>query len=471
LTSTTATATSDITPRDLTVSASASAKLYDGNRTASVTLSSDKLSGDSLSLTFATALFDTKNVGTGKTVTVSGISFAGADAGNYQLTSTTASTTANITPRDLTMSASGVNRVYDGTTAATVNLADDALAGDDVADHYAAASFADKNVGAGKTVSVTGISIDGGDAGNYHLTNTTASATADITPRDLTVSASASSRVYDGTRTASVTLSSDKLSGDSLSLSYTSALFDTKDVGTGKTVTVSGISVGGADAGNYQLTSTTATTTANITVRPVTVTPGSGQFKLLGNPDPPLTYTVTSPLGVVQGDAFSGSLSRAPGEAVGSYAITQGTLALNSNYVLTVTPGVLFHIYYRWDGFLQPINDTAHQTGLTESQFKLGSTVPAKFQLKTGGGTVVQAASAPTFTRSAWLGACDPAASTEMVDSDPGFTGSSYRWDSTAQQYIYNWSTKGLKAGEYRIFAVLDDGSGNSANWVDICLR
>lgn len=33
-----------------------------------------------------------------------------------------------------------------------------------------------------------------------------------------------------------------------------------------------------------------------------------------------------------------------------------------------------------------------------------------------------------------------------------------YRWDDTAQQYIYNWSTKGFTAGAYRISAKLDDG-------------
>ena len=54
------------------------------------------------------------------------------------------------------------------------------------------------------------------------------------------------------------------------------------------------------------------------------------------------------------------------------------------------------------------------------------------------------------------------------MDSDPGFAGSTFRWDSTGPQYIYNWSTKGLQTGEYRIFASLDDGT---KQWVDICLR
>jgi len=52
-------------------------------------------------------------VGTGKPVSVSGISISGTDAGNYTF-NTTASATANITAKSLTVSASGINKVYDG---------------------------------------------------------------------------------------------------------------------------------------------------------------------------------------------------------------------------------------------------------------------------------------------------------------------------------------------------------------------
>ena len=122
-------------------------------------------------------------MGTGKTVTVAGITITGTDAGNYSLASTTATTTADITPRALTVSATGVNKVYDGTTTATVTLTDNRVAGDVFTDADTSATFADKNVGTGKTVTVAGITITGTDAGNYTLANTTATTTANITPR------------------------------------------------------------------------------------------------------------------------------------------------------------------------------------------------------------------------------------------------------------------------------------------------
>jgi hypothetical protein len=74
--------------------------------------------------------------------------------------------------------------------------------------------------------------------------------------------------------------------------------------------------------------------------RPIIVT-ADNQTKIYGNPDPALTFTVGGG-GLVGGDTigsvFGGALTRAPGETVlgGPYAITQGTLAPNANYTITL---------------------------------------------------------------------------------------------------------------------------------------
>jgi hypothetical protein len=75
------------------------------------------------------------------------------------------------------------------------------------------------------------------------------------------------------------------------------------------------------------------TDTTSAQTRPVTVT-ADGKSKTYGDADPALTYQITSG-SLVFSDVFAGALSRAAGEDVGTYAITQGTLALSSNYVLT----------------------------------------------------------------------------------------------------------------------------------------
>jgi hypothetical protein len=117
-----------------------------------------------------------------------------------------------------------------------------------------------------------------------------------------------------------------------------------------------------------------------------------------------------------------------------------------------------YTVKYKWEGFLQPINNTAHQTGTDVSTFKAGSTVPVKFQLKDADGKVVQAVSTPV-----WVTPLKGSATNQAVDEDlyslAATTGGLYRWDATAQQYIYNWSTKGASSGcYYRIGVTLADG-------------
>src|SRR5205823_43334 len=109
-----------------------------------------------------------------------------------------------------------LNKTYDGTTAATVTLADNRLSGDQLSDSYTSANFADKNVGTAKPVSVVGISITGADGGNYALQNTTASTAANITAEALLVTATADNKVYDGTTSAVAHLTDNRVSGDAL---------------------------------------------------------------------------------------------------------------------------------------------------------------------------------------------------------------------------------------------------------------
>jgi gliding motility-associated-like protein len=257
-----------ITVRSITISAIASDKVYDGNATATATLTDNKISGDDLTVNKTGATFNNKNIGTGKAVTVSGITLTGTDAGNYTLTSATATGTASITVRSLTVSATASDKVYDGNTNATINLTDNKISGDDLTVNKTGATFNDKNVGTGKIINISGINLTGTDAGNYSLINTTATGTASITVRNLIITAIAKNKPYDGNRTAEVTLTSNKINSDNINYPYTLAEFDTKEIGDNKTVTITGISILGLDALNYMLTNTTATAIANITGNP-----------------------------------------------------------------------------------------------------------------------------------------------------------------------------------------------------------
>ncbi|HEX8603170.1 MAG TPA: YDG domain-containing protein, partial [Pseudoduganella sp.] len=161
----------DITPKAITAAGLAAAnKVYDASRAAVLSGSlGGVVDGDDVTLAGATGLFDTKDAGRGKTVTISGTALAGADAGNYTLNGGATTTTADITPRPI--SATGItaaDKVYDGTRVASLSgtLAE-AIAGDNVSLAGATGLFDTKNAGTGKTVAIAGGVLAGADAGNY----------------------------------------------------------------------------------------------------------------------------------------------------------------------------------------------------------------------------------------------------------------------------------------------------------------
>ncbi|WP_431288185.1 YDG domain-containing protein [Roseateles chitinivorans] len=271
----------------LTVGLSGSAsKVYDGNVDAAtgglVLGATGGIDGDVVNLAIGSsgsAHYDTKNVGSGKTVTVDGVVIAGGQNGGtavygYRLVSDSASAAiGQVTPKTVTVANGAVqDKVYDGNTTAQLSAGGIAglVSGDDTA-LSGAVSFLDKNAGVGKAVNVSGLVLTGNDAGNYVL-DTSAGATASITPKTVGVGAiQVSGKVYDGTRDAQVTTGglTGAVSGDQLDVTV-SGQFDTKNVGNGKAVDVQ-LALTGADAGNYVLASSSAQGSASITAKTVDV--------------------------------------------------------------------------------------------------------------------------------------------------------------------------------------------------------
>ena len=140
---TTATTTAAIAKLVISGSVTISDKVYDGSTRGTIATRSltGVLPGDVVNLANGAASFSDKNVATGKPVNVTNLGLSGADAGNYSVNSTT-SGTASITKRTLLITATAANKKYDGTTTASVTLADNRVTGDQITLSYAAASFA-----------------------------------------------------------------------------------------------------------------------------------------------------------------------------------------------------------------------------------------------------------------------------------------------------------------------------------------
>lgn len=256
------TLSAEITQRSLTISATniEVERLYDGTNTATVIDpgSINKISGDDVTLG-AVALFDNKNVGSGKRITIT-YSLSGTDAANYFCTTQTTRNDGKINQLGIDIATEATvqpTKVYDANTECTI-LTQGTLSGvigNDVVSLVAEspAHYTNSNVGTGKNVNFT-YSLTGADAANYSLNRTTGSATADITGLKLGVMGTAVTlrKPYDGTTSAAVT-NNGTLTGalGTVDITLTAiATYDNPNVGTGKTITAR-YTISGTDAKNY----------------------------------------------------------------------------------------------------------------------------------------------------------------------------------------------------------------------------
>jgi hypothetical protein len=250
-----------IKPAPLTVTATTTTKTYDASTSSDgvPSITTGKLFYNDSAVW--TQTYNSKNVGNNKILTPAGTITDGNGGANYAVTYAT--TTGVINHAPLTVSATGVNKTYDGTNVATVTLSDDRITGDVLtatdtkATFIGSTPFNGANVGDNKPISVQGISISGTDSGNYTLTNTTASTTADIASSTLTITANNITKTY----------------GDTVILGATSTGF-----------TVSGLFSGAGDSiTGITLASDGAASTSPVVNSSYAITPSDAQGTGLGN--------------------------------------------------------------------------------------------------------------------------------------------------------------------------------------------
>ena len=272
---------------------------------------------------------------------------------------TVASVASSVGKKQLTISGLvGVDKVYNGTIAAQLAGAPTYVGlvnGDYLGvTGVASASFADKNVGIGKTVTISGFTDPNG---NYSVTAPTVTAT--ITPKEVvTVELSGVNKPYDGTLVGALTGSGSLLGvevGDQsrVVLSGTPLVsFVTENVGLEIELIVSGYVLSGLEAVNYSLVQPVGLAAA-ITPKPAVIT-ANNQIKAFGTA---LTLGVGqrefSSTGLVEGELISTVTLVAAGgvgvqDAAGPYSISPsdpvgGVLNRfrSGNYAFTFVNGTL----------------------------------------------------------------------------------------------------------------------------------
>jgi hypothetical protein len=135
------------------------------------------------------------------------------------------------------------------------------------------------------------------------------------------------------------------------------------------------------------------------------------------------------------------------------------------NYNVTINNGTLT-IQYASGGtcngdvghqVLQPINVVnANYVGM--SVFKLGSTVPVKFRVCDANGNSV---GSPTPVVTSFTVTAEASQSVSVNETTVSLAAdTAFRWDATAQQWVYNLSTKGMSTNmRYHGHIALNDGS------------
>ena len=267
-----------INKANLVISSGDVTKTYDGTTSAvgsAVAAGGTQLFGTD-NLSGGTFAFSNKNAGTGKTVTVSGVTVNdGNNGGNYDV-SYTDNTSSTINKANLKITSSSVHKVYDGTTDAsgsarvtggTQLFADDSLSGGTFV-------FDGKNASMEKVVYVSGVTVNDGNNGDNYNVSYVQNSTSSIDRALLTITATAASKVYDGTlRIDDKPIVSGRVRGDSIS--GLSQSFTDRNAGTGKAVLVNNSFVirDGNGGNNYDVVVVDGTagviTPKNITVSTV----------------------------------------------------------------------------------------------------------------------------------------------------------------------------------------------------------
>jgi len=197
---------------------------------------------------------------------------------------------------------------------------------------------------------------------------------------------------------------------------------------------------------NYSITSTDGTLTigkANLTIK------ADNKQIFLHAALPTFTVTYTGFLGTDTPGSLTGVLTFTPTTTpanAGTYDIVPSGLTSN-NYTITFQKGTLTVNYSTTciifgdptHAILQPINPDGTSVN------KAGSTVPAKFRVGDANCNSIGTPGVVTsFKLIGTMSDVNTVVNEDVVSTTPD---TAFRWDPSAQQWIFNISTKGMKAG------------------------
>ena len=339
-----------VTPRALTLTADAASRIYGDANPSSGTATGNAgglVNGDSVaSVALTTPVTVTSNVGS-YALTASSAVLGNGVASNYTISYATRANGLTISQRALTLTADAASRIYGDANPATgtaTGAVGGLVNGDSVASVALTTPVAvTSNVG---TYDLTGSSATFGNglASNYTVSYATRANGLTITPRALTLTADAASRIYGDANPSSGTATGNAgglVNGDSVtSVALSTPAAVTSNVGT-YDLTGSGATFGSGLASNYTIAYATRANGLNITTRALTLAADAAS-RIYGDANPATGTATGNAGGLVNGDSVTSVALATPATVtsnVGSYNLTGSSAlfgtGLASNYTIS----------------------------------------------------------------------------------------------------------------------------------------
>ena len=299
-----------VTQAAATVTANAQSRAYGAANPTLTYVATGLVNSDTLTGALATTATATSNVG------LYPITQGTLGNPNYAITYVGANLT--VTAAAVTVTANAQRRAYGAANPTLTYLATGLVSGEPLTGALATTATTTSNVG--------NYAIAQGTLANPYYTITYIGANLTVTAAPLSVVANPQRRAYGAPNPTLTYIATGLVNGDILTGALATTAGATSNVGP-YAITQGTL----AASSNYAL----AYTGDNLNVTAATLSVlADPQSRAYGAPNPTLTYVET---GLVNGDALTGALATTATitSVVGSYAITQGTLAASSNYALT----------------------------------------------------------------------------------------------------------------------------------------